>query len=103
MSRKNANGDLVSRSALLKTARRYEEYDEGGWSMTVKAVPVEAVEAAEAVDAVPVVHGRWEIGGMQGDLIGNWECSVCGKVSLDDSDYCPNCGAMMRGESDEAE
>lgn len=48
------NGDLTSRSALLKMARRYEEYDEGGWSVTVKAVPVEAIEAAPVVDAVPV-------------------------------------------------
>lgn len=25
-----------------------------------------------------------------------YECSVCGGVNGDDSDYCPNCGADMR-------
>ena len=54
-----------------------------------------AVDEAPAVDAAPVVHGRWEIGGMDGDLVGNWICSVCDGVSLDDSNYCPNCGAKM--------
>ena len=30
-------------------------------------------------------------------------CSECGKIAMDDSDFCPNCGADMRkGENDGA-
>ena len=48
--------DLISRSALLKRQRRYTEFDEAGFSMTVNAVEVEEIQKAPAVDAVPVVR-----------------------------------------------
>lgn len=41
--------DLISRKALLQKARKYEEFDEGGWSMTVKAVSVREIEIADAL------------------------------------------------------
>ena len=28
------------------------------------------------------------------------KCSVCGGVTIDDNNYCPNCGADMRGEKE---
>ena len=57
-----------------------------------------AVEDAPAVDVAPVVHGEWDVGGMSLDgVVGNWKCSVCGEVSLEDCNYCPNCGAKMDG------
>jgi hypothetical protein len=53
------------------------------------------------IDAVPVVHGRWKIGGILN------ECQVCGEIySLNGGNvwepwnYCPNCGAKMDGEAD---
>ena len=27
-----------------------------------------------------------------------WQCSLCGVYSLSETNYCPNCGADMRGE-----
>ena len=48
--------DLISRSALLKNAVFMTWYDEGGWDLDLKAVPVDAVENAPAVDAVEVVR-----------------------------------------------
>lgn len=29
------------------------------------------------------------------------QCSVCGILRFDEANYCPNCGADMRGEADE--
>ncbi len=53
----------------------------------------------------PIVYGEWII---QKDsaivhdrLITNYECSVCHVWSRYHSDYCPNCGANMRGEENE--
>lgn len=51
------------------------------------------------VDAVEVVHGRWRFCGSD-----RWndayECTVCGKMAMDNSNYCPNCGADMRERKD---
>lgn len=58
-----------------------------------------AVANAPTVDAVPVVHGRWE-------LLKCWTgfetlyCSECNYETNNRSNYCPNCGADMRGEHD---
>lgn len=99
-----AKGDLISREALLKMVRRYEEYDEGGWSLTVKAVPVEAIEDAPAVEAVPVVHGRWiDRGDYVTTAYGSLDIKVCSncnaEVTIDQyDDYCPNCNAKMDGK-----
>ena len=30
-----------------------------------------------------------------------YRCSCCGEDSLEDGNYCPNCGADMRGDADE--
>ena len=49
------------------------------------------------VDAVEVVHGHWIWCGAD-----RWNdayaCSVCGKMAMDDGNYCPNCGAKMDGD-----
>lgn len=51
------------------------------------------------VDAVPVRHGKWidRNGAVVAPFWERYECSECGARS-DNSKYCPNCGADMRGE-----
>lgn len=57
-------------------------------------------EAAEkkAADVRPVVRGRWRWVG-QDQWNDCYECSQCGKMNTDNSNFCPNCGADMRGGS----
>ena len=50
------NNDLISRSALLEMATNATKYDEGGWGIDLRAVPVEEVLKAPAIDAVEVVR-----------------------------------------------
>lgn len=54
----------------------------------------------------PVKHGRWT----KAERQGCWsyadvykQCSECGKVTFlaEKMNYCPNCGADMRGESND--
>lgn len=63
----------------------------------------EAIAKQPIVDAVPVVHGEWEY---------QWfdsVCSNCGYINKadsvtrirDDHNFCPNCGADMRGEKND--
>ena len=54
------------------------------------------VQPLEIVDAVEVVHAYWI-----GEEPGDWHCSHCGEYAADggyeQTRYCPNCGADMRG------
>jgi len=52
----------------------------------------EIVNSLPAADVRPVVRGHWED---RGSL--SARCSECGCKSLRASDFCPNCGADMRG------
>lgn len=58
---------------------------------------IRAVRHVEAADVAPVVHGRWRWVGSD-----RWnecyECSECGKMSYNDSRFCPHCGTKMDGE-----
>ena len=49
-------------------------------------------------------HGKWINGSgiVNGHTYPFPECSICGKLStvLYKPDYCPNCGADMRGDND---
>ena len=50
------------------------------------------------VEADPVRHGRWLVDSRTGMSF----CSECLDYAVEaDTNYCPNCGAKMRGESDE--
>ena len=55
------------------------------------------------VDAVPVRHGRWIH--HKGGYSDHYECTACGKpiVLTAKWDFCPNCGADMRGEHEKAD
>ena len=77
--------------------RKDSEYDIGynnGLTMA-KAIAMKA----PTVDAEPVRHGRW--------MKFNDEfskCSLCNYpiyTAWNKTNYCPNCGAKMRGEADE--
>ena len=50
------------------------------------------------VEADPVRHGRWLVDSRTGMSF----CSECLDYAVEaDTNYCPNCGAKMDGESDE--
>ena len=68
------------------------------------------MENAPTVDAVEVVHGRWisevvrkpDWKGKMRDYYQASSCSVCHKPDpgYGTSNYCPNCGAKMDGDSE---
>lgn len=47
-----------------------------------------------AADVVEVKHGVW-----QTDFGIAFTCSVCNRMTSKPYDFCPNCGADMRGET----
>ena len=101
---------LIDADVLLKQSRRVVEYDEAGFSMEYNAVPTEEIKNAPTVDTVPVVRGGWLIihEGIERNL-NTWEhvvkrkyfCNRCDYHTGNQGEYfnfCPNCGADMRGE-----
>ena len=88
--------DLISRSALLEALK--EEQNDGAIGMDFYAFD-DIVKEQPTIEAVPVVHGEWEVNGVNPHnmTIGNWRCTACDGISLKDSNFCPYCGAMMKG------
>lgn len=93
--------DLISREVLLaklwKATKGYRMVQE------IEAVKncIFEVKEAPAVDAVPVRYGKWIVKryspGGRGRTVRF--CSECGANNWNrKSNYCPNCGADMRGE-----
>ena len=62
----------------------------------------DTIQRVPTIGAVPVKRGHWESYYIGGDDLECIECSECGEVydSLPSYNYCPNCGADMRGEQD---
>ena len=86
--------------------------DAGGWLEPVTKAVTEYVkkqiDAQPTVDAQPVRHGKFIGTGYDGYADGcpvyyEWKCSECGCIFEGDEptyNYCPNCGADMRGEKE---
>ena len=51
------------------------------------------------IEAVPVVEAEWEVNGVNPHnmTVGNYRCTACDGISLKNSNFCPNCGARMKG------
>ena len=79
--------DLISRSAMLERLEKWNTpdcIDKAFYEFTKSRI-----NEQPTVDAKPVVHGEWI-----------W--SECDKRFgfVFDNDYCPNCGADMRGDEE---
>ena len=90
---------LIDADALYMELVKMKDFGE----LTAKKA-IRVVEKAPTVDAEPVRHGKWV-----DDAMGVLRCSECntqapwkyGRDFIDyrwESNYCPNCGADMRGE-----
>lgn len=69
---------------LIKYRRRLEE------DSTIDAEPFDM-----AIDALEGKHGKWVLE----HLSQLWECTNCHEREIRTTDFCPNCGADMRGEN----
>lgn len=85
-------------------------YDEDGRSVhdaeEKRGIITDLIDGIPLADVRPVVRGRWI---RKHDDVCYWsECSICGEYPPKNrygqewlSDFCPNCGADMRGEDNE--
>ena len=78
--------DLIRRSDAIRVVRHS--------SMEF----IDADTRQKLIEAIPTIEpkrGEWI------DFKNGWKCSACGKWNNEMSNYCPNCGADMRGTDDE--
>lgn len=91
--------EYIEREALRKAVRSKAttKYD---WSEEIDFEDFEKVlDAIPAADVAPVVHGMWVPVPNTG-VGATGRCTVCNKAiyGFTAYNYCPNCGADMRGE-----
>ena len=55
-----------------------------------------------AVEFQPIIHAHWIANGVHphNGVVGNWKCSHCKRISLENSEYCHRCGARMDEEEE---
>lgn len=90
--------DYISRKAAIANSREYNL--DGSYDNTERAVPVDAINSIPAADVVEVVHGKWIRTSHRFGY--GYMCSECGCVyhrHKGKLNYCPNCGADMRGDN----
>lgn len=95
------NRDLFAREVNRLSTTPFNEWDTMGILLLLDTIP--------SADVQPVVHGYWK---SEDKMFGNipFKCSNCGYLTRETTDgsvlgkpkfnYCPICGADMRGKSD---
>ena len=100
--------DTIKRSDAIKAVS--EPFDRKYWQYTTRSIR----DTVKALNSIPSAEkqGEWRDKGWHGDWQfetderGNvwheYECSECGfRNKGSKSNYCPNCGARMKGADDE--
>lgn len=88
--------DLISRTDAIETVAK-EVYHSQTDRKTV-------ISVLSALPSAETVHGEWGhmiADGIDGSHWYEYECSHCGEVVLRPYNYCPNCGARMKGGNTE--
>lgn len=99
------NDDYISRKEALSRFSFYQgdripEKDIDGFDNTISFKDAKAViRSISPAEVRPVVYGEWKTNSDRPDTL---ICSVCGSGydmwKHDPHNFCPNCGADMRGE-----
>lgn len=92
---------LIDADALVNgyDVRQVTEYDEAGFSMNYKAVPLDVIEEAPTVEVVgePVIHSIW-IKHAAAQNTSYWTCLNCDTMGSPRWKRCPVCEAKMTAE-----
>jgi len=91
--------DYISREAAIDLFQRlaYDDWNQGANTTWANAYSeaAEMIAQLPAADVVEVRHGRWL---PVDDKMDAFDCSECDAMVSKRMNYCPNCGAKMKGE-----
>jgi len=90
----NTCTDTIYRQAAIELAMQYCPDDDGTCSKADEDMRNLLDELEELPSAQPErKKGKWIV---------YYECPKCGEITKDFTEYCPFCGADMRGEQDDS-
>ena len=98
--------EYIDRNRLIKKFCGHCYFDVGEKNCAEDCYDMKIIKSLPIEDVQPVVRGHW-IGTKEaedmGDIMKEFTCSVCGCCEWDCTEsesfnFCPNCGADMRGE-----
>ena len=87
--------DLIDRQAAIEALWKIKDERD---SVYYTSAIYTAVDALEQLPSAEPKRGKWEPNKDDSAGCGFFVCSVCGADSYDAWDFCPYCGADMRGE-----
>ena len=100
--------EYIKKSDLLKDRYIYCEDCDPITGETVKEVIgivdyilYAEIEDMSGADVRENIHGEWNLQEINEDHDYEWVCSKCKKRNDVKTNFCPNCGADMRGETNE--
>ena len=87
--------EYIEREALYEKSYWHGEHPnvDNPFPDGVDAIDIKDVDAIPSADVAPVRHGRWLC--VDTDTEQFFLCNRCKKKEYWESDYCPNCGAIM--------
>jgi rubrerythrin len=91
--------DSISRQAAIDVVRKCNVKE-----VTPSYMLIDKAEAMTELMMLPSAQprrGKWA-GKGDSEGFGIFVCGTCGKVAMIKSDFCPNCGADMREEEQDA-
>lgn len=95
--------EYIEKAAIHELVKRIPKYEMFNYDRTTDLLGINpddvdfGVDKIPAADVVEVRHGRWEMVPYNG--VYDIRCSSCGYcpgIRFYSSNYCPNCGALMR-------
>ena len=101
-----SDGDLIDRQAAINALNKLDVSDGVGISSIACSVQESAISAIQHLPSAQPERkrGKWKRKIVDNGFNADWACSECGyrvKTDFVNFNYCPNCGADMRGEQDE--
>lgn len=86
---------LINVDELLSADKIWEVPNCGEF---IKVISVEDIYNAPTIKVKPTKHGHWVHPSQNCDYRSRdifSDCSVCGDIQIENTPYCPNCGAQM--------
>ena len=90
--------DYIDRAEVMEWVENWHKMDRY-YHPYAKGKNIPTAELADIMERIPSadvrenVHGEWEL--VDGAEPRRYGCSVCKRLSWDETNFCPNCGARM--------